>query len=190
MNKDIAVLGTGAIGSCIRADLRKARYDILLFDQWPAHEEAMKTLGLLVTMPREELQIPVQAFHLCDLCSLNREFGIVFLAAKSYDTRWVVELIAPYIKADGVLVAAQNGLNDPDDIAPIIGYDWGVTCAVELSGEVFEPGWIKRNNNRTKTRFVVGKLDGAITSQVREVAQLLRFLRTRRPNNQNGTDGG
>jgi 2-dehydropantoate 2-reductase len=173
MNKDIAVLGTGAIGSCIGADLRKAGHDVLLFDQWPAHVEAMKTLGLHVTMPGEEFQIPVQAFHLCDLRSLNREFDIVFLTAKSYDTRWMVELIKPYLKADGVLVAVQNGLNDPDDIVPIIGHDRDVACAVELSGEVFEPGLIKRNNNRTKTRFVIGKLDGTITSQVREVAQLL-----------------
>ncbi len=65
MNKDIAVLGTGAIGSCIGADLRKAGHDVLLFDQWPAHVEAMKAHGLRVTMIRsgEEFEVPVQAIH-------------------------------------------------------------------------------------------------------------------------------
>ncbi len=55
MKKNIAVLGTGAIGSSVGADLAKAGYDAVLIDQWPAHVEAMKKNGLRVTMPDEEL---------------------------------------------------------------------------------------------------------------------------------------
>jgi len=42
MNKTIAVLGTGAIGSSVGADLTKAGHDVVLIDQWPAHVEAMR----------------------------------------------------------------------------------------------------------------------------------------------------
>ena len=55
MNKKIAVLGCGAIGSSVSADLTKAGYDITVIDQWPAHVEAMKANGLRVTMPDSEL---------------------------------------------------------------------------------------------------------------------------------------
>ena len=42
MGKRVAVLGTGAIGSSIGADLTRAGEEVTLIDQWPAHIEAMK----------------------------------------------------------------------------------------------------------------------------------------------------
>ena len=42
MNKKIAVLGTGANGSCISADLTRAGLDVVLIDQRPAQIEAMR----------------------------------------------------------------------------------------------------------------------------------------------------
>jgi len=53
MNKKIAVLGTGAIGSCVGADLTRAGHNVSLVDQWPAHVEAMKAKGLTITLPKE-----------------------------------------------------------------------------------------------------------------------------------------
>ena len=41
MKKKIAVLGAGAIGSSVGADLTKAEHNVVLIDQWPAHVEAM-----------------------------------------------------------------------------------------------------------------------------------------------------
>ena len=36
-DKKIAILGTGANGSCAAADITSAGYDVELFDQWPEH---------------------------------------------------------------------------------------------------------------------------------------------------------
>jgi 2-dehydropantoate 2-reductase len=171
MDKNIAVLGVGAIGSCIGADLTRAGYDVSLIDQWPAHVEAMRAGGLRVTR-MEEVAVKVRAYHLCDLAGLNAQFDIVFLASKSYDSRWLASLIEPYLKPDGVLVSTQNSLND-EWIAPIIGADRDIGCALELAGEVFEPGLVKRNVDRAHTRFVVGELNGGMTERVREVARIL-----------------
>ena len=93
MEKKIAVLGTGAIGSSVGADLTKEGHDVVLIDQWPAHVEAMKANGLRVVMSDEDLHTPVRAYHLCDVCTLNQQFDIVLLAAKSYDTCWMAEFI-------------------------------------------------------------------------------------------------
>ncbi|MEE9202947.1 MAG: 2-dehydropantoate 2-reductase N-terminal domain-containing protein, partial [Dehalococcoidia bacterium] len=172
MNRNMAVLGTGAIGGSIGADLTRAGHDVLLIDQWPAHVEAMKAHGLRVTMPEEDIRVPVQAVHLCEVCTLHRQFDIVFLAAKSYDTRWMVEFIKPYLREHGVLVSTQNSLND-EWISPLIGYERDIGCALELSAEVFEPGRVKRNTDPAHTRFVVGELNGRLSSRVREVAQVL-----------------
>lgn len=46
----IAVLGTGANGATIAADLTRAGHDVVLIDQWPAHVEAMRANGVTQVM--------------------------------------------------------------------------------------------------------------------------------------------
>jgi 2-dehydropantoate 2-reductase len=173
MHKKIAVLGAGAIGSSVGADLTRAGHDVTLIDQWPAHVEAMKTAGLRVLMKDGDLQIPVQAMHLCDVAAANIGFDVVVLACKSNDHRWMTEFIKPYLKNSGVLVGTQNGMND-DSIASIIGRERTVGCVVELQAELFTPGLIQRNTTRQGTWFAVGELDGAATPRIREIETMMR----------------
>ena len=67
MTGRVAILGAGAIGSSVGADLTEAGEDVVLVDQWPAHVEAMKATGLRVVMPDNDLRVSPQALHLCDL---------------------------------------------------------------------------------------------------------------------------
>ena len=180
MSKCIAILGSGGTGCNIGADLIREGHDVTLIDQWPAHVEAMKTKGLRIIMPGPgndhdnpvEFQVLPRALHLCEVCTLKHQFDIVFLASKSYDGRWMVELIKPYLKPDGVLIPTQSGLTD-EWIAPMIGYERDIACALELSSELLEPGVVKRNTDRNITQFLVGELNGRVTPRVQEIAQLL-----------------
>ena len=97
MKRKIAVLGAGAIGSSVSADLTKAGYDITVIDQWPAQVEALRATGLHIQVADGDIKVPINALHLCDLASANLEFDIVFLAVKSYDHRWLAEFIKPYL---------------------------------------------------------------------------------------------
>ena len=90
-----AVLGTGAIGSCIGADLTDAGLDVLLVDQWPEHVEAMREKSLSVNVSGEEKRSSVRAAHFCELASLNESFDIVLLTSKSYDSCWLAQFIKP-----------------------------------------------------------------------------------------------
>ena len=173
MDKQIAVVSTGAIGSSIGADLSNAGYDVSLVDQWPAHVEAMKANGLHVTMPDSELKTRVQAYHLCELSSAKKQFDIVFLAAKSHDTRWLCEFIKPYLKEDGVIVGTQNGMNNAD-IIDIIGKPRVLGCVLELSAEVFTPGKVQRNTDPAHTWIGLGEFDGGVTPRLTEVEKLLK----------------
>jgi 2-dehydropantoate 2-reductase len=172
MDKKIAVLGAGAIGSSVSADLTQAGYDVTVVDQWPAQVEALKASGLHIQMTDGDLQVPIRALHLCDLAAANLEFDFVFLTVKSNDHRWMTEFIKPYLKADGVIVAIQNGMND-DSIASIVGRGRTVGCAVELSAEIFTPGLVKRNTTHQTTWLAVGELDGFYTPRVREIESIL-----------------
>jgi 2-dehydropantoate 2-reductase len=175
MQKKIAVLGAGAIGSSIGADLTEAGYDVTIVDQWPAQVEKLKSDGIRVRMTDREVHVPVHALHLCDLASARLDFDIVFLAVKSNDHRWLAEFIKPYLKSDGVLVPTQNGFND-DSIAEVLGRNRVVGCAMELSAEIFTPGEVKRNTTRATTWFALGELDGYSTPRVKALAEILGKL--------------
>jgi 2-dehydropantoate 2-reductase len=173
MGKTIAVLGTGANGSCIAADLTRKGHDVVLIDQWPQHVETMRAEGLRIAMPDEEIHVAVRAHHLCDVCTLNRTFDVVLLVAKAYDTRWMCEFIKPHLAADGLTVGIQNAMMQ-DEIAAVVGADRTVGCVVELSSEIFDPGRVQRNTPPAKTWFGLGSLDASTDGRVAEIEAILR----------------
>ena len=72
MLQKIAILGTGAIGGSIGLDLTEAGFDVILIDAWPSHVDAMKEQGLRVSMPGSEHHMPVRAYHLHEIYTLNQ----------------------------------------------------------------------------------------------------------------------
>jgi 2-dehydropantoate 2-reductase len=174
--RKIAVLGAGAIGSSVSADLITAGYDVTVIDQWPAQVETLRSKGLRVAIADGNLEIPpLEALHLCDLASANLAFDIVLLAVKSNDHRWLAEFIKPYLKDEGVLVGVMNGMND-DSIASIVGRNRTVGCCIELSAEIFTPGVVQRNTTHRGTWFAVGELDGFYTPRVKEIQAILSHV--------------
>lgn len=172
MSKKIAVLGCGANGSSIGADLTKAGHDVVLIDQWPVHVQTMREQGLRIEMPEKTLELPVRAYHLCELCTLTDLFDVVLLLMKAYDTRWACHLIAPYLKADGLLIGVQNGMTT-DVIAEIVGPGRTMGCVIEISSMMFEPGIIMRHSGPSRSWFAVGSIDPATKGREAEIGDLL-----------------
>jgi len=175
MSKRIAVLGTGANGSGTAASLIEAGLDVVLIDQWPAHVEAMRTQGLTIAMPDRELHVPVRAYHLCDIATLNQKLDIVFLVVKAYDTRWMAEFIKPHLADDGLLVGLQNAMTALE-IRDIVGPSRTIGCVVEMSSEMFTPGMVQRNTTPAGTWFGLGSLDPEMESRVPEIEDILRHV--------------
>jgi 2-dehydropantoate 2-reductase len=173
VGKKIAVLGTGANGSCTAADLTRTGHDVTLIDQWPAHVEAMRANGLRISMPDEELHVQVNAHHLCDAASLNQTYDVVLLMPKAYDTRWMCEFIKPYLRPDGLVVGIQNAMT-AEEIAEVVGPSRTIGCVVELSSEIFTPGIVQRNTPVAKTWFGLGSLDPSMDGRIAEIETLLR----------------
>jgi 2-dehydropantoate 2-reductase len=175
MSGRIAVLGTGANGSCTAADLVRSGHDVVMIDQWPAHIEKVRADGLRIRMPEEEVHVHPRAYHLTDVCTLHETWDVVFLMAKAYDTRWMAEFIRPYLAGDGMLIGIQNAMT-ADDIAEIVGRGRTLGCVVELSSEIFEPGIVQRNTPPARTWFGLGHLSDATRGREEEIAALLRHV--------------
>jgi len=177
MDKRIAVIGTGAIGSALGGQLTRAGHDVTMIDQWPSHVEAMKRDGLHVIIgerdtPEVEYTVPVRAHHVFEVCTIHDPFDIVFVTCKSYDTEWMARLMEPHLQRDGVMVSVQNSLNT-EWIAPIVGLDRTMGAVLLGGGELLEPGFVWRNRPVSHRYYKVGDPAGGETPRLQQMAALL-----------------
>lgn len=173
----IAVLGTGANGAGIGADLTRAGHDVTFIEQWPAHVEAMRRNGIRVEMPDETVTTPVRVHHLCEVAEMRVPFDLVFVLVKAYDTRWASELIRPLVAADGLVIGLQNGMQ-LDDMAEIIGIERTLGAVIEVSSNMFEPGVVERQSPPSKSWFAIGSMHPSTAGREDEAASILRAAGT------------
>lgn len=174
MSRKIAILGAGANGASIGADLTRAGLDVVLIDQWPEHVAAMRRRGVRIEMPQSTIETAVRAYNLCDVCTFREKFDIVLMLMKAYDSRWASWLIEPYLKSDGLLVGVQNGMT-VDVIADVVGPSRTLGCVIEISSAMFDPGVVMRDSGHARSWFAVGSISDAAKGRENEVAELLRL---------------
>jgi 2-dehydropantoate 2-reductase len=173
----VAVLGAGANGAGIGADLVRAGHDVTFIEQWPAHVEAMKADGLVVQSPDGTETTQVTAMHLCEVVTLRHTFDVVFLVVKAYDSRWACELIAPYVAPDGVVVGLQNGMTTRT-IEAVLGPDRTLGAVIEVGSALFTPGIVERHTTRALSWFALGGVNEAGHRRAAATAELLRAAGT------------
>lgn len=176
----IAVLGTGAQGAGIGADLVRAGHDVTFVEQWPAHVEAMRARGVEVRMPDRTERTPVRVIHLCEVAELRDDFDLVFVVTKAYDTRWACELIRPRLSPDALVIGLQNGMTH-HDIAAVLGPRRAMGAVIEIASNMFEPGIVNRQTPPEGSWFAVGAYDQAARGREEEVARVLRAAGTVEP---------
>ena len=172
-NMKIAVVGTGANGAGIAADLVRAGRDVTLFDQWPANVEQMRASGLRVEFSDEVQVTPVRTLHFCQLAELRERFDAVLLLVKAYDTRWACELVTPYLNDNGFIVGVQNGMTG-EDIVQIAGAERALGAVIEITAAMDQPGVVQRHSGHDRSWFAVGALRPEASGHVDAAAQLLR----------------
>lgn len=168
----IAVVGSGANGSSIGADLTRAGHDVSLIEQWPEHVRAMRADGVRIVMPDETLHVPVRAYDLCDVATLTEPFDVVLVLMKAYDTRWACRLIEPHVRPGGLVVGVQNGMTH-DTVADVVGAHRAIGCVIEISSMMFEPGVVERHSPPSRSWFAVGSTDPSTAGREDEIAELL-----------------
>ena len=173
----IAVLGTGANGAGIGADIARAGLDVTFIDQWPANVEAIRTHGIRVEVGGERVVTPVRALHLCDVATLVEPFDAVLVLVKAYDTRWACELIKPHVAPTGFVVGVQNGMTG-ETVVDVMGEDRGLDAVIEITAAMYEPGLVERHSTFERSWFAVGAPRPAARIHVPAAAALLRHAGT------------
>lgn len=172
MSPRIAVLGTGANGAGIAADLVRAGHDVTLIDQWPDNVAAIREHGVRVEMPADRHTTPVRVLHLCEVATLRERFDLVLVLVKAYDTRWACELIKPYLAGDALVVGLQNGMS-VDDLVDVVGAERVVAGVIEVTAAMYEPGLVERHTPPSGSWFALGGVCPAARQGAATVAPVL-----------------
>lgn len=172
------MVGAGANGAAVGADLTRAGLDVTLIEQWPPHVEEMRANGVRVELdPGDVETTPVRVHHFCEVAELREPFDVVLLLVKAYDTPWAARLIVPLLAVDGLMVGVQNGMT-AHEVAEVAGPERNLGCVIEVSSTMTEPGIIHRHTPRERSWFAVGSLSPATRGREEEVAGVLRHCGT------------
>ncbi len=184
----ICVVGAGAIGGYMGAELALAGEDVTLIARGP-HLAAIKQRGLVLRMPDGAERVAAD----CEATDDIKEAGphdVVILALKAHH----IEAVAPDVPAlfnqQTIVVTVQNGIPwwyfqkhggeldgrrleslDPSGVIEAnIEADRIIGCIAHPATEKPEPGVIRVVEGN---RFPVGELDGSKSERVKMVAALL-----------------
>jgi 2-dehydropantoate 2-reductase len=168
----IAVLGSGANGASIGADLTRAGLDVTLIEQWPEHVRAMRQDGVRIEMPGETQVTPVRVLDLCEVATLRTRFDVVLVLMKAYDTKWACQLIAPYVAENGLVAGVQNGMT-AETVVEVVGAHRAMGAVIEITSAMFEPGVVQRHSAHDRSWFAVGAPTPSTKGREGEIADLL-----------------
>ena len=80
MPRRIAILGAGANGASIGADLTRAGHDVVLIDQWPEHVAAIRQRGEQLAAVGDTRLKPLGDRHQCAAGAFGEALGALAVA--------------------------------------------------------------------------------------------------------------
>ena len=148
----IAVYGAGAVGGYLGAKLAAGGSDVTLIARG-AHLEALRRDGLTLMSPAgERATIRVRAVEQpADVGPVD----VVLFLVKSYDTDEGARRIAPLVGPHTAVVSLQNGVDNEDRLAAVVGAERVLGGAAYILVSVIEPGVIRVGR---PPRIVIGEL--------------------------------
>jgi 2-dehydropantoate 2-reductase len=134
----IAILGAGALGSVIGAELFKAGLDVVLLDKDPAHIAAIRNNGLKVDWDdrQEHLMIPAMEPE------STQAVDLVILLTKTLHSQAALRSIKPILDAGAFVLTLQNGLGNIETILPLVPPSQILFGCTMTPGDLRGPGHV------------------------------------------------
>ncbi len=169
MIQKIAVIGTGTIGTMMGGFLANSGYDVTMVPQFrPEVAEILCRDGIQIEVDGNVIHVGAKAVYGPNLTVEDGPFDLVLLTGKSNDTEQALDLIIPFTTKDCIFCSLQNGINDETIIAKV-GPEHVIPCICFAGGQQPAPGYVKTHDGR----FIIGELDGSVTSRLKELAEIL-----------------
>jgi 2-dehydropantoate 2-reductase len=164
----IAVVGAGGVGGYFGGRLALAGHDVHLMARGP-HLAAIQRGGLRVRSVKGDLTADVRATD--DPADIGPCDAALF-CVKSYDTEEAAARLGPLLNGETAVVSLQNGIDNEEKIAGVIGPSRVVGGAAFIFSSIVEPGVIAHTGG--PARIVFGELDGSRTARVEKLLAACR----------------
>lgn len=166
----VAIMGAGGTGGYFGGLLGRAGEEVTFIARG-AHLEALRTRGLTIKSRLVgDFTIPVKA---TDSTREIRPVDLVLFCVKTYDTEAAAELIKPIIGPDTVVLSVQNGIDNWERIAQLVGSE-GVLCAVaQINAVIEEPGVIAHRSGRM-AKILLGEREGGTSLHIERLLKMFQ----------------
>lgn len=149
----LAVFGAGAIGAYYGARMSEGGAEVSLIARG-GQLTALRQRGLTILTPEGT------SSHRLKATDDPAEIGpvdVVLFCVKSYDTTATAARLAPLLHDGTAVVSLQNGVDNEEAIAAVIGWDHVLGGSAYILAEVSEPGVVTASGPR---RIVFGEWAG------------------------------
>ena len=173
MEKRVAIMGAGSIGTILGAKLANGGVKVDLIDSYKDHVDALNKNGATVKGSIELNNVPVHALLPEDMEGI---YDYVFLICKQTGTKEAVDLLLPHLGPDSTVCTLQNGVPEPA-LAELIGKERTVGGIVIFAATFEGPGvsisTSPVNHVENNTILEIGEIDGKITPRILELQKIL-----------------
>jgi 2-dehydropantoate 2-reductase len=162
----VAVMGTGGTGGFYGGLLARAGEDVTFIARG-AHLEAIRARGLTVkSRLAGDFSIPAKATG--DPKELGR-VDLVLFCVKTYDTESAAALIRPIVGPDTVILSVQNGIDNDERIARVVGQGTATCAAAQVNAHIEAPGVVGQTAGAG--RIIFGANAGGLGTRIEELYQ-------------------
>jgi 2-dehydropantoate 2-reductase len=153
----IAVIGAGGLGGTFGARLARAGEEVHFVARGP-HLEAMRSSGLRVESILGDVALAPDEVHATDDPGRIGPVDIVLFTVKSYDTDVAAAALAPLIGPQTAVISLQNGIDNEERIAAVIGAEHVVGGVAWIFAGIAAPGVVRHTGGPARIAF--GEPDG------------------------------
>jgi 2-dehydropantoate 2-reductase len=164
----VVVIGAGGVGGYFGGRLASAGHEVAMVARGP-HLAALREQGLRVRSVKGDfsVEVPVAddagAFGQCD---------VVLFCVKAFDTESTAAGLAPVIGPDTAVVSLQNGVDNEDQLAAVVGAQHVVGGAAFIFSTITEPGVVTHTGG--PARIVFGERDNRRSDRVERLLAACR----------------
>jgi 2-dehydropantoate 2-reductase len=146
----IAAMAAGAVGGYFGARMAAAGHDVFFIARG-ANLEAMKKDGLKIESVHGDIHLAKP--NVTDDPATVDPVDVVLFAVKLWDTETAAELTKPLVGPATRLITLQNGIDNIERIAPVLGAEQTVGGAAYIATTIAAPGVIKHTSSFAMLRF-------------------------------------
>lgn len=168
----ISIIGAGAIGGVIGAQLARKGRHVEFIDVNEQHISMINKQGLKIIEQNDNYNVCVNAFTPTTFIEKKEKLQCVLLCVKAQHTKSALEEFLPLMDKETFIISMQNGLCEID-IQEIVGESRTIGGFVNVFADYLEPGVIEYGG---KGSLSIGEIDGNITPRIKTIERELSIL--------------